>query len=170
MPREVVFCSTKFQGLGLQHLYDIQGADSIRLLLQELNHEGTTRTMLLYLLEVIQLESGIGAPILEENRPLLYIEWGWILAIRDLLLHINAKITNAMKTPTRYRVNDSYIMDSSLLPSMTRKEQILINRCRIFLQVECVSDISNSEGNMILAEWMDPHKQKSSQSLKKWPL
>jgi hypothetical protein len=28
MPREVVYCSTKYQGLGMKHLYDIQGNDS----------------------------------------------------------------------------------------------------------------------------------------------
>jgi hypothetical protein len=38
-------------------------------------------------------------------------------------------------------------MDSPLLPCLTRKEQILINRCRIFLQIECLSNITNSEGN-----------------------
>jgi hypothetical protein len=64
MPREVVFCSTKYQGIGLQHLYNVQGSEGTRLILQELKHTGSTRTMLKYLLEVIQMESGLGNPIL----------------------------------------------------------------------------------------------------------
>jgi hypothetical protein len=28
MPREVMFCTQKYQGLGLKHLYDVQGIDS----------------------------------------------------------------------------------------------------------------------------------------------
>jgi hypothetical protein len=67
MPREVVYCSKKCQGLGLRHLYDLQGTDGTGLLLQEINYPGTTSIMLRFLLEVIQMEAGIGCPILEEN-------------------------------------------------------------------------------------------------------
>jgi hypothetical protein len=74
MPREVVYCTTKYQGLGLKHLYDVQGSDGTRLLLQELNQQGTTNAMIQCVLDTIQMESGIGSPILEENRPLNYIE------------------------------------------------------------------------------------------------
>jgi hypothetical protein len=102
MPREVVYGIGKYQGLGLQHLYDIQGIDSTRLLLQELNHQGPTKYMLQNLLEVIQMESGLGNPILEDNRPLHYIEWGWIPSIRDFLLHINGQIINATNRPLLY--------------------------------------------------------------------
>jgi hypothetical protein len=52
MPREVVYCTSKYQGLGLQHLYDMQGIDSTRLILQELNHTGATKIMLQCLLEL----------------------------------------------------------------------------------------------------------------------
>jgi hypothetical protein len=84
MPRENVFAPKLYQGLGFQHMYDLQGSDSTRLLIQELNQEGTmTQKMLLALLDAIQLESGIGQPILENCRALDYIEWGWIPQIRD---------------------------------------------------------------------------------------
>jgi hypothetical protein len=136
MPREVVYASSKYQGLGLKHLYDIQGTDSLRLLFQELNHQGTIREMILYLLEVIQMEAGIGRPILEENRPLIYIEWGWIPSIRDFLLHINAQVRNATREPHIFRKNDSYIMDSPLISGMTRKEQILI------IDADCISRLN----------------------------
>jgi hypothetical protein len=55
MPWEVVYCSKRYQGLGMKHLYDIQGADSLKLFIQEINHVGsTTQQMLLILLETIQ--------------------------------------------------------------------------------------------------------------------
>jgi hypothetical protein len=76
MPHKVVYCTTKYQGLGLKHLYDLQGSDGTRLLLQELNQQGTTNAMIQCVLDTIQMELGIGSPILEENRPLNYIEWG----------------------------------------------------------------------------------------------
>jgi hypothetical protein len=67
MPRKVVFCQRKYQGLGLKHLYDFQGSDSVRLLLQELNSKTTTNTMMKLWIEAIQMEAGIQKPILEEN-------------------------------------------------------------------------------------------------------
>jgi hypothetical protein len=77
MPREVVFAPTIYQGLGFHHLYNLQGSDGTRLLLQELNAEGsTTQKMILTLLETIQQEAGIWKPILEDCRQLEYIEWG----------------------------------------------------------------------------------------------
>jgi hypothetical protein len=48
MPREVIFCSQCYQGIGLRHLYDLQGTDGVRLLLQELNHKRSTANSILY--------------------------------------------------------------------------------------------------------------------------
>jgi hypothetical protein len=103
MPREVVFAPKTYQGLGMHHLYNLQGSDSTRLLLQELNQEGSmTQKMAMAVLEVIQMESGIGLPILEDCRTLNYIEWGWIPQIRDFLKHIIEEIINATAIPQRY--------------------------------------------------------------------
>jgi hypothetical protein len=170
MPREVVYCTTKYQGLGLKHLYDLQGSDGTRLLLQELNQQGTTNAMIQCALDAIQMELGIGSPIMEENRPLNYIEWGWIPNIQDFLLHINASITNATPLPPLFRQNDSYIMDAEIIPRLSRKEQTLINQCRLFLQVECISDISNADSTKIRPEWLHGNLPKDSHSKKNWPL
>jgi hypothetical protein len=40
MPREVVYCSPKFQGIGLRHLYDLQGTEGTRVLTPELTTQG----------------------------------------------------------------------------------------------------------------------------------
>jgi hypothetical protein len=61
MPREVVYAPTRFQGVGMRQLFDLQGSDSTRLLIQELNNEeSTTQHMLIALINAIQLEAGIG--------------------------------------------------------------------------------------------------------------
>lgn len=169
MPREVVFGSSLHQGLNLRHLYDIQGMESTRLLLQELNSQNTTSEMIRCLIDVIQLEAGIGQPVLEDTRPLDYIEWGWIPSIRDYLHHIRAKIINVSSAPKTYRTGDSYIMDNAMLKELSRKERILINRCRIYHQVECVSDIATADGVAINREWLSNQKQHRSSSNKVWP-
>jgi hypothetical protein len=170
MPREVVFSSKLYQGLSLKHLYDAQGVDGTRLLLQELNSESDTGNLLRATIDVIQIEAGISTPILEDNRPLAYIEWGWIPSIRDFLHHIKAEISNASTRPQQYREGDSYLMDNKLIREMTRKEQILVNRCRLFLQVECVSDIASADGMYINKSWFSSESPKRSSSNKVWPL
>jgi hypothetical protein len=75
MPREVVFGARKYQGLGLRHLYDLQGFNSIQLLLQELNTPDNSLAKVIRIaLDTVQLESGIQQPILMDNRPLPYIK------------------------------------------------------------------------------------------------
>jgi hypothetical protein len=71
MPREVVFASKIHQGLGMKHLYNIQGCNSTRLLLQEIcDKTSTTSQMLAILIDTIQLMAGIGSPILEDTQRL----------------------------------------------------------------------------------------------------
>jgi hypothetical protein len=130
---------------------------------------GTTKIMLKILLDTIQQEAGISHPILEETRPLQYIEWGWIPSIRDFLHHIKAKITNATEGLKTYREHDCLLMDSGQLNHASRKEKILINRCRLALQVECLSDIVNAEGKQIDSAWLSLSKPKPSRSNKRWP-
>jgi hypothetical protein len=170
MPREVVYAPTRFQGVGMRHLYDLQGTDSTRLLLQELNQDGsTTQLMLIALIDAIQLEAGIGSPILEDCRPIDYIEWGWIPAIRDFLQHINGKIVLGHRKEPTYRVNDSYLMDSAYVQGLTRRERIYINRCRIYQQVTLLSDISTVAGLHIHKAWRSPTTEKPSRSTLRWP-
>jgi hypothetical protein len=147
----------------------LQGADGIRLLLQELNADGSTNKMLMLSLEALQMEAGIQNSILEETRPLQYIEWGWIPSIRDFLHHLDAKITNVDIALKTFRGNDQLIMDSIPTLNLSRKEQILINRCRLLLQVECLSDITDSTGKYILEQWLNNSTPKPSRSLKRWP-
>jgi hypothetical protein len=116
------------------------------------------------------MESGIGTPILEDTRPLDYIEWGWIPQIRDFLHHIQGKIIGASPIPRIFRVNDSYIMDSPSLREKSYRERMLIHRCRLFLQVETLSDIVDMTGTRILEQWKTDHTPKPSASNKKWPL
>jgi hypothetical protein len=171
MPREVVYAPTRFQGIGIRHLFDIQGSDSTRLLLQELNNEdSTTQHMLISLMDAIQLEAGIGKPIMEDCRSLDYIEWGWIPSIRDYLQHINGQIMLGRRKEPTYRDHDTYLMDSLYLREITQRERIYINRCRIYQQVALLSDIATVAGLQINKAWFYPTTEKPSRSTLKWPI
>jgi hypothetical protein len=121
-------------------------------------------------IRIISVHLGISRPILEETRPLQYIlEWGWIPSIRDFLHHINARITSATSGLKPYRENDSLLMDSDFILRASWKEAFLINRCRLALQVECVSDIATADGTRIDNAWLQLTTEKPSWSTKRWP-
>jgi hypothetical protein len=137
--------------------------DGTRLLLQELNVEGsTTQKMIMTLLKMIQQEAGIGTPILEDCQPLEYIEWGWIPHIRDFLFHIDGKIKTNLPKPQLFQENDSYLMDSEYINDFPIREKIIIHRCRLHLQVETLSDIATASGSHIHKAWMRNLKDKPS--------
>jgi hypothetical protein len=170
MPCEVVFAPRIYQGVGMRHLYDIQGSDSTQLLLQELNQDNSqTQHMLIALLDAMQLEAGIGESILEDCRPLNNVEWGWVHQIRDFLNHINGKVILGRRKLKRYRTHDTYLMDSPYLATISRKERIYINRCRIYLQVATMSDIATATGFQIHRSWYEPHTDKPAISKLTWP-
>jgi hypothetical protein len=125
--------------------------------------------MLIALIDAIQLEAGIGTPILEDCRPLDYIEWGWIPAIRDFLQHINGKIVLGRRQEPTYQLNDTYLMDATYVHGLTRRERIYINRCRIFQQVTLLSDVSTVAGLQIHQAWHSPTLGKPSRSNLRWP-
>jgi hypothetical protein len=118
--------------------------------------------MLEILIDTIQLEAGIGSPILEDTRAIDYIEWGWIPQVREFLHHIDGKIVGFGSRPPRFREGDSYIMDSELIHKCTYKERMLIHCCRLHLQVETLSDITNDKGNRICDVWKNNGKPKPS--------
>jgi hypothetical protein len=60
-------------------------------------------------------------------------------------------------------------MDSKYLDSLSQRERIYIHRCRIYLQVETVSDIASATGQTIHPAWISPNTKKPSRSILKWP-
>jgi hypothetical protein len=60
-------------------------------------------------------------------------------------------------------------MDAPMLSTLSWKEQILINCCRIYLQVECISDICSADGSRILEDWKFANDDPPSHSTKSWP-
>jgi hypothetical protein len=56
-------------------------------------------------------------------------------------------------------------MDSTKhLDTLSRRDKFYIHRCRIYLQVETVSDIATADGTKIHDAWRNPETNKSSHS------
>jgi hypothetical protein len=67
--RSVVFGTSKYGGLGIDHPAAVQGFDQLQYLIGRLQTQDTTGDLYQILLEYTQLECGTATPILEVNFP-----------------------------------------------------------------------------------------------------
>jgi hypothetical protein len=116
MPREVIFGHKTHQGLGLRHLFDMQGIDGTIALIQELNSNSATTEILMATTQTIQLEAGISKNIFEDTTPLAHVSWSWLMSVRDFLHHMKAEIRGIpiVITP-QYRAMTSILWKSPLI-------------------------------------------------------
>ena len=112
--------------------------------------------LLRILTESVQLQSGIGDSILatkiEWNK---WVEKTWLSNLQEGLLSIDGSIETNFVTPKPQRKFDRPIMEVFASWNIKKKEMKAINRCRIYLQVIYVSDITKYDGRTIVQDALE---------------
>jgi hypothetical protein len=115
--------------------------------------------------------SGVGFAILAEPWRLLPHAVGhWLPSLREFLAssECTIEIANTYTVCPR-RVHDRILMEDAMLGDFTNGEIRAINRCRLFLQVECLSDVCTADG-LTTDPGLQAHPPHvTSQSTIKWP-
>jgi hypothetical protein len=177
MPRAVVFATKSRGGIGLLNLPTEQGASQLQLLLTHIRAKSNLHDTIIILIETYQLITGTSKSPFVDTSPRSYVSSPWIQSVQSFLSSINGTIYIPSITPiTKNRVNDQLIMDLTT-NTFTKSELECINACRIFLQVNYLSEISNDAGSEILPEAVkgatDKHGQpliwRISKSKMTWP-
>jgi hypothetical protein len=152
--RAVVFGTAQFGGLGLDHLTTLQGHSRLQYILGHLRCGDHTCRLMRMLIEYTQLECGIMENILEQDYDrfsncIIIIKW--ITKIWQHLHSCNATVAVQQKWKPRLgRINDTAIMDCLAASNQFSREELQeINRCRIYLRVFFLSDITNIQGTLI---------------------
>ena len=91
----------------------------------------------------------------------------YIESIREFLAKCKASIV-MRKRPKVLRERDSFIMDHMMQSNMSSAEVNMVNKNRLYLQVELMSEISNPEGTRIDQVWLG-EGEKPSRSTLQWP-
>jgi hypothetical protein len=126
------------------------------------------------LLEYTQLECGTDTPILEADfttyEPAILTK-NWITECWRYMSLCKATVPiTGLWAPTKARQGDSLLMDEFLKQDMTNSQLKDVSRCRIYLQVFHVSDITDLSGNTI-EEWVKRGKSQSNRTSKcNWPV
>jgi hypothetical protein len=151
--RTVVFGTSKYGGLGLDHLAAVQGCAQLQYLIGILRTQDTMGDLYQMLLECTQLECSTDTPILEAEftryEPTILTK-NWITECwRYLSLCKSTVMITGLWAPTKVRQGDTALMGEFTTQDMKAVQMKDVNRCRIYLQVFHTSDITHLAGNMI---------------------
>jgi hypothetical protein len=149
--RDIVFDSPNFGGLGLRHLFVEQGIAQLELLLRHLRAKTTQGALLLVGLSWWHLLAGFSNSLWEDTKAnVSYVEHSWYNSLKDFLAFVNGTVhipSDKFLPWTLLRQEDEYIMERiSALPGASRADLKAFNRCRLYLGVFSLSEISSGNG------------------------
>ena len=169
MPDIVVHGPERYGGMGIKDLYTLQGIAHVKALVDEGGTVSPTGQLLQQVIEGHVLEVGrsrgiFELPYAEIKQELTY---SWIQDTLQFLDTTGISIKGATPALQQWRENDSFLMDditSVQGTNITDADRQAFQRCRLYLQVNTLSDIVNGGGTHILAAAWRVHKEWTSMS------
>ena len=164
-PRIWRYAPRMFQALSLHHPYIDQGQEQVIIFQQTALSTEINGGLQRATTEQAQLEIGTGQPLLQED----FSRWGqvltpnlWIGALWRFCSDFNIVLEEErFQAPPPQRENDAYLMEyfASSFPfsskkSTRRAEWLSLNRCRLFLRVMFLSDITTGDGRSIRQDYL----------------
>lgn len=151
--RAVVFAPPWFGGLGMRQLYVEQGVAQLETFIRHIRSETRLGDLIRIALGWLQVQAGISEAIFADtSRKLPYLTPGWLVSIREFLSTCNGsmQILHAdTSLPKNLREFDFVLMDV-VNSNWTKKSELLaFNRCRLYLKVNTLAEISTADGKSI---------------------
>ena len=174
-PRAVVYGPKSLMGLGKTDLYVKQGTMQIGMLHQYLHTETMTGELLRANIEAIKIHIGMGTNLFQLNYdrlhkmvPLSLVKHIWHFSTKYGIT-IQEEVTSDI---ILRRENDKFLMEEIALRNdqFTTNELAHINRCRLYLKVATLADITNGNGLEIRHGVLKGHMKETNQPYYKWPL
>jgi Reverse transcriptase (RNA-dependent DNA polymerase) len=147
--RKAVYSANKYFGFGIKHLHITQGLSKLHLFLQP--KSDLTSHLITTAWECCRLQTGLGnnffsTTITKNIRN--YVSEGWMFTLWEFLQRY--KISLQMITnETRRFDGDSFIMAKISNTNISKGDIRIFNFCRLYLQVELLSDILTADGKRI---------------------
>lgn len=149
-PRALTFLPRHFGGLNITDLYTLQGMRHIFMIIRHLRQNSDIGKKFMITLESYQLRSGLHQPVLTSTLSTSYTTNPWLSSTREFLQHINGQLhIHDVWTPQPLREHDINIMHEALHGKSTPKTLQMLNRCRMYLQVTFLSELSTPTGQYI---------------------
>jgi hypothetical protein len=172
-PNGMVYGNQFFGGIGILLLFAEQGMNQTLLFMRHIRAQTELGKQIIIALRYYQLVTGLTESVLEDTRPIPYINIPWFDTFRQYLRNISGRIelsTTWIQQPQRE--NDQSIMDLILRSkAFTKREMEIINACRLYLQVTRLSDISTADGRKVhIKMLMGAYTQEQIRNLRTNPI
>jgi hypothetical protein len=159
-PRDLVFSSTKYAGIGVKHIHTLQEIARLKDILHHTYINSTTGKLYKSSLEFLLLELGISTDIASVN----YEKY------KSLTTHALVKNTweflNTHKITLNHNITipKNTTMDILIMPEICKKHPSkadleAINQCRLFLKAYYISDITTASGKNFRRTLGQVHKE-----------
>jgi hypothetical protein len=169
--RSIIFGPECYGGLSLPNLYITQGTDKLRLFLGHLRTQDRTGKLIHIDMTDVQLLTGSGTLFL--NQPECDYKWlesGWLQSLWSFTSRYSfAFLYPNGWTPTKPRENDQFIMEAFIWQRIPLKHMRILNRCCLYLQVITLSNITTTDGLIILPEVKQGIRIEDRPSTLQWP-
>jgi hypothetical protein len=150
-PRAIAFAPTHFGGIGLYNLHVEQGLAHMLFFIGHMRAKNDTTKILSILLESYMIAAGTTVSPFLDTKARPYLHAPWIDILREFIYNIEMTITTpTILCPKLIRDHDFAIMDIDGNVFSNKKDLMVLNKCRTWLQVTTVAEISNIEGTAIL--------------------
>jgi exonuclease III len=167
-PLAVVNGPTYYGGIGFRPLHAEQTMAKVTQLMKHLRTPGSPlHRFYRIVLQWYQHVAGVSFSVIEHPERLIPHAVGeWFNNLRKSLAEIQGSIhIEHLPKMTPYRIGDRAIMEALLAldTKLTNKELIMVNRCRLYLRVTYISEITTADGCSISHEhWVGERNQGSS--------
>ena len=161
--REILYGPLELGGANFRHLYTQQGIKQTMLFIKHWRQASVAGKLLRIAVAWFQKQIGVSFSLLDRVAvPLPHLESKWIGSLRQFLASINASLhLDDHRPPVLQRFHDFNIMDVVMESQQFSPAEIRrINYCRLYLQAETVSDLTQIDGRKL-----DPHKLRGTSSL-----
>ncbi len=170
--RSIIYGPESLGGLALPDIYTLQGSDYLQLFLGNLRIQDRTANLIHINLTYLQLLAGVGLFFLNPPfKNFLWIESGWISSLWEFISQVGIQLVYPLQwLPSLPRRQDAYLMQTFQSKNASDKDLATLNRCRIFLQVISISDISLADGSALLSEVKEGRRPEGRRSRLEWPV
>ena len=172
--RDILYSPTEVQGFNLKNPYILQGVIHVRDVSEHLWKDTLTGKLLKINLEQLRLELGCNVDILASNyedyRQLILTDSHISQTWQFMSKHQISLQDNTPRVPL-LRKNDACLMEIFLKHKNIKTEWIpTLNKCRTFLKVFSVADITTGSGKAIRDEAWHGRRFQVGRDTSKWPI
>lgn len=151
LPRAVIYGPVSCQGLGLTNMFTSQCLAHIEAILSPANN--VNRHMVTTAIELTLIEAGVPGPLFLQPY-CKYVTPTWVSSTWEAArLYLDLEVNDGIQGLPLLCVNDCYLMKAFAQSGQFSVTELRhINRCRLYLMVYSLADITDGDG-MRLAKW-----------------